>query len=63
MEYRDMVLKLCNEMKGSGPDNELVEGWENDHACCCWLHADKAAQGDRLALNNIRRCMGLPLEE
>jgi hypothetical protein len=38
----------------------LVEDWEANHACCCALHLDYAAQGDTKTLNTIRTCMGLP---
>ena len=61
MEFRDLILELCHEAGGAGPENELVEEWEADHACCCKLHVYKVSQGDLSVLNNIRRCMGLQL--
>lgn len=61
MEVGEFILELCQEAGGDGPENEIVETWEADHACCCKLHVYKASQGDRLAINNIRRCMGIEL--
>jgi len=61
MERRDFILELCHEAGDTGPEDELVEEWEANHACCCNLYVENAAQGDVATLNNIRTCMGLPL--
>jgi hypothetical protein len=61
MGRRDLILELCHEAGDSGPEYEIVEDWEANHACCCNLHIDNAAQGDGAMLSEIRRCMGLPL--
>ena len=60
MERRDLIVDLCREAGETGSEKEAVEQWEADHACCCTLHADHAAEGDRETLTNIRACMGLP---
>jgi len=61
MERRDFILGLCHEARHTGPEDEIIEEWEANHACCCNLYVDKAAQGDVATLNDIRACMGLPL--
>lgn len=61
MERRELILDLCHEAGDTGSENEIVEEWKANHACCCDLHVDKAAQGDVATLNKIRTCMGLPL--
>ncbi len=61
MEPRDLILELCHESGDIGPEYEIVEEWEANHACCCNLHVYNAAQGDVATLNEIRTCMGLPL--
>ncbi len=61
MERGDFILELCREAGDPGSDKEAVEQWEADHACCCTLHVEKAAQGDGATLANVRACMGLPV--
>ncbi len=61
MGRRDLILELCDEAGDRGPKYEIVEDWEANHACCCNLYIDNAAQGDGTMLSEIRRCMGLPL--
>jgi hypothetical protein len=56
---QEFIMALCQEAGGTGPPAVLVEDWEANHACCCALHLDHAAQGDRKTLNTIRTCMGL----
>ena len=56
---QEFIMALCQEAGVTGPTDVLVEDWEANHACCCALHLDHAAQGDRTALNTIRTCMGL----
>jgi len=59
METQELIVKLCKEAGEQGSERELVEEWEQNHACCCKSHVDDAASGDFAVLNNIRRCMGL----
>jgi hypothetical protein len=59
-ERQDLIIALCQEAGDTGPLDVLVEDWEANHACCCALHLDYAAQGDTKTLNTIRTCMGLP---
>ena len=59
MERRDLILELCHKSGDTGPEEEIVEEWEANHACCCTLHVDKAAHGDVAILDRIRTCMGL----
>jgi len=61
MERRDFILELCHEAGDTGREDEIVEEWEANHACCCNLYVENAAEGDVATLNNIRTCMGLPL--
>jgi len=61
MERRDFILELCHEARHTGPEDEIVEEWEANHACCCNFYVDSAAQGDIATLYEIRKCMGLPL--
>ncbi len=61
MGRRDLILELCHEAGDRSPEYEIVEDWEANHACCCNLYIDNAAQGDVAMLSEIRRCMGLPL--
>lgn len=61
MERRDLILELCREVGETGFEDDIVEEWEANHACCCNLYIDNAAQGDAATLNKIRTCMGLPL--
>ena len=56
---QEFIMALCREAGGTGPPDVLVEDWESNHACCCALHLDHAAQGDLKPLNTIRTCMGL----
>jgi hypothetical protein len=59
-ERQDLIIALCQEAGDTGPLDVLVGDWEANHACCCALHLDHAAQGDTKTLNTIRTCMGLP---
>ena len=58
-ERQEFIIALCQEAGDTGPPDVLVEDWEANHACCCALHLDHAAQGDTKTLNTIRTCMGL----
>ena len=58
---QEFIMALCQEAGVTGPTDVLVEDWEANHACCCALHLDHAAQGDSKTLNTIRTCMGLPV--
>jgi len=60
-ERQEFIIALCQEAGDTGPPDVLVEDWEANHACCCALHLDHAAQGDTKTLNTIRTCMGLPV--
>ncbi len=59
-ERQEFITALCHESGDTGTQDVLVEGWEANHACCCALYVDHAAQGDPKTLNTIRTCMGLP---
>jgi len=59
-ERQELIIALCQEAGDTGSPEVLVEDWEVNHACCCALHLDHAAQGDTKTLNTIRTCMGLP---
>jgi len=59
-ERQELIVALCQEAGDTGSPVVLVEDWEVNHACCCALHLDHAAQGDTKTLNIIRTCMGLP---
>lgn len=59
MERRDLILELCHEAGDTGSEDEIIEEWEANHACCCNLYVGNAAQGDVDTLNKIRTCMGL----
>lgn len=61
MERRELILELCSEAGDSGQEDQIIEDWGANHACCCNFYVDNAAQGDVATLNEIRRCMGLPL--
>ena len=63
MEIRELILELCHEAGDGSSDDEIMEEWKANHACCCLLHLYKAAEGDRLVLSNVRRCMGLRLTQ
>ena len=59
-ERQELIIALCQEAGDTGAPEVLVGDWEVNHACCCALHLDHAAQGDTKTLNIIRTCMGLP---
>jgi len=59
-ERQELVIALCQEAGDTGSPDIVVDEWEANHACCCALHLDHAAQGDSKTLNTIRTCMGLP---
>jgi hypothetical protein len=59
-ERPEFIIALCHEAGDTGHSEVLVEDWEANHACCCALHLERAAQGDTKTLNTIRACMGLP---
>ena len=63
MERQDCIVALCQETGDIGPEETMVDTWEADHACCCSLYVDRAAQGDIATLNSIRTCMGLPVSQ
>jgi hypothetical protein len=58
-EPQDLIVALSEEAGDTGPRDVLVSAWEANHACCCALHLEHAAQGDTKTLNAIRICMGL----
>lgn len=60
-ERQALIIALCQEAGDTGSPDALIEDWEANHACCCALHLDQAAQGDPKTLNAIRTCMGLTL--
>ena len=59
MEIRDLIIELCHEAGDGGSDDEIMEEWKANHACCCRLRVDEAVQGDMATLSKIRLCMGL----
>ncbi len=61
MERRELILELCRQAGDTGPEDEIIEDWEANHACCCNVYVGNAARGHIATLNEIRRCMGLPL--
>ena len=61
MEIREFILELCHEAGDTSSENEIIEEWKVNHACCCRLHVDNAARGDMATLSKIRTCMGLRL--
>lgn len=63
IDRRKLILELCHEAGETATDDEILQDWEADHACCCSLHAANAALGDIATLNNIRACMGLVLKQ
>ena len=59
MKIREFVLELCHEAGDGGSEDEIMEEWEANHACCCRLRVGDAARGDMATLSKIRLCMGL----
>ena len=59
-ERQEFIMTLRQEAGDTGPPDVLVEEWEANHACCCALHLDRAAQGDTKTLNIIRTYIRSP---
>jgi hypothetical protein len=54
---------LVPRSRDIGPPQVLVEDWEANHACCCALHLERAAQGDTKTFNTIRSPLTPTLNE
>ncbi len=59
MGRRELILELCRQAGDTGPEDEIIEDWEANHACCCNFYVGNAARGHVATLNEIRTCMGL----